>query len=39
LNRVPREVVKSPSLEVSKKREDVAGGNTVSGHGGDAWIS
>ena len=33
--RLPRVVVRSPSLEVFKNRVDGALGVTVSGHGGD----
>ena len=33
MNRLPREVVESLSLEVFKKMVDVAFGNVVSGHG------
>ena len=35
--RVPREVVGSPSLEVFKKRGDVALRDVGSGHGGVGW--
>lgn len=35
---LPREVLKSLSLEVFKKRGDVALGDMVSGHGGD-WLT
>jgi len=34
-HRLPREVVKSPSLEVFKTHEDVALSDVVSGHGGN----
>ena len=34
-HRLHREVVESPSLEISKNRVDVALRNVVSGHGGD----
>ena len=37
-NRLPREVVESPSLEVTKKDVDVALRNTVNGHGGDGLV-
>ncbi len=34
-HRLPREVVKSPSLEVFKTHGDVALSDVVSGHGGN----
>ena len=34
-NRLPGEMVQSPSLEVLKKHRDVALRDMVSGHGGD----
>jgi len=36
-NGLPREVVESPSLELLKKRVDVAVRDTVSGYGGVHW--
>ena len=35
--RLPREVGKSPSLEVLKKHGDVALRDVGSGHGGEGW--
>ena len=37
-NRLPREVVGSPSLEVFKNHVDVAGRDAVSGYSGDGLI-
>jgi len=37
-NRLPGEVVESPSLEVFKKRVDVALGTWFSRHGGDGLM-
>ena len=37
-DRLPKEMVDSPSLEVLKKRGDVARRDTVSGHGGDGLM-
>ena len=38
LYRLHREVVGSPSLEVLKKRVDVALSDMLSGHGGDGLV-
>ena len=38
LHRLPREVVKSPSLEEFKNRVDVALRDVVSEHGGDGLM-
>ena len=37
-NRLPREVVESPFVEVLKKRVDVALTDMVSGHGGNGLM-
>ena len=37
-HRLPREVVQSPSLEMLKKRGDVALRDVVRGHGGDGLM-
>lgn len=37
-NRLLREVVESLSLEVLKKRVDVALRDVISGHGGGGWV-
>jgi len=37
-NRLPREVVQSPSVEVLKNRVDVALKDVVSRHGGDGLL-
>jgi len=37
-HRLPKEVVESPSLEVSKNCMDVAMRNMVSGHGGNGLV-